>query len=86
MVLCRFLKKSFWLEDPLVLFFFLIVMLCWSNFSLAADKQLSTNTLNTVVVTATKTPHTQKDVPIPTNVITKEDIEKNECAELNGST
>lgn len=51
-------------------------MLCWSNFSLAADKQLSTNTLNTVVVTATKTPHTQKDVPIPTNVITKEDIEK----------
>ncbi len=67
----RFLKK--WRRNFIFLF---IPMLFLTSNSIAKEINTGVNKIETMVVTATKTPHTQKDVPIQTYLITKEDIQK----------
>ena len=50
------------------------VLICNSSFTWADDSEKKATMLDTIVVTATKTPHSLKEVPVETIVITKEDI------------
>ncbi|MFV9646318.1 MAG: TonB-dependent receptor plug domain-containing protein, partial [Desulfobacterales bacterium] len=56
----------------------IVVALAASAMFVWADepREKEITTLGDIVVTATKTPHTLKDVPVETIVITREDIEK----------
>jgi len=53
-----------------------IISVILAQVSWAEEKKEGVIKLEQIVVTATKTPHTLKDVPVETVVITREDIEK----------
>jgi len=59
-----------------------LTLLLWVNRVGAEEKQPVWN-LKEIVVTATKTPHSLKDVPIETVVITKKDIERSSAQTIS---
>lgn len=70
------MKKSTILKYYAFVWFNIIsfVLICNSSFTYADDSEKKATMLDTIVVTATKTPHSLKEVPVETIVITKEDI------------
>ena len=54
--------------------------LVWAN---QQEQEMSMWNLEEIVVTATKTPHLLKDVPVETVVITKEEIEKSSAQTIS---